>query len=238
MRLSDFARGTRAVALLAALPTIMLAQAKDLPLKYVGPPTKPEITAGDLMTRLYIYADDSLMGRLYGTEYNAKATAYIEREVRKLGLQPAGDNGTFFQNMPVFKRVPDTTATITVDGVTLKPGVDFLLNTAGRARSITGQVMYGGSVYDTVNVPSPDAVRGKILVLRPFMPPPGFNQAAFLALRESPGGKAYLAMVGAAAGTISRFRRPNDSIQSSPLAGHRPRPAPARGSASCSRNNA
>ena len=51
------------------------------------------------MTRLYIYADDSLMGRQVGTVYNLRATAYIEREVRKLGLVPAGDSGGYFQDI-------------------------------------------------------------------------------------------------------------------------------------------
>ena len=63
------------------------------------------------MTRLYIYADDSLMGRQVGTEYNLKATAYIEREVRRLGLVPAGEDGGYFQNIPLFTNYTDTAAT-------------------------------------------------------------------------------------------------------------------------------
>ena len=39
-----------------------------LPLKLAPRPTKGAITADDLMTRLYIFADDSLMGRDAGTE--------------------------------------------------------------------------------------------------------------------------------------------------------------------------
>jgi len=57
------------------------------------------ITAADLRTRLYIYADDSMMGRRIGTVGNLKATAYIEREVRRMGLEPAGDSGTYFQEI-------------------------------------------------------------------------------------------------------------------------------------------
>jgi len=203
MRLTVFARVARAAALLTALPTLMLAQKKDLPLKYVGPPTKADITAGDLMTRLYLYADDSLMGRQFGSIYNAKATAYIEAEVRRMGLLPGGDNGTFFQGMPVAFRVTDTTATITVDGVTLKPGVDFLYSTQGRGRSVTAQVIYGGMALDTANVLSTEAVKGKFIMLRPFQAPPGFTQAAFTGMMESAAGKAYSAMISAAAGTIS-----------------------------------
>jgi hypothetical protein len=71
---------------------------------YSGPPTEAAITAGDLKTRLYIFADDSMRGRAAGTPDNLRGTAYIEREVRRLGLAPAGDNGTYFQNVPLLAR--------------------------------------------------------------------------------------------------------------------------------------
>jgi hypothetical protein len=61
--------------------------------------TVPAITATDLRTRLYIYADDSMMGRKVGTRGNMMATRYIESEVRRMGLEPAGDSGTFFQDI-------------------------------------------------------------------------------------------------------------------------------------------
>ena len=135
MTTAPLPRTLRLAALGFALPAALVAQApaKDLPLKYAGPATKPEITSGDLMTRLYIYADDSLMGRRFGTEYNAKATAYIEREVRRLGLVPAGDSGGYFQNLPVFSRALDTTASVfSVDRTQFKAGTDFLASSNGR----------------------------------------------------------------------------------------------------------
>ncbi|HVM42291.1 MAG TPA: hypothetical protein VMT77_02235, partial [Gemmatimonadales bacterium] len=74
------------LALLAGLAPSALAAQMALPLKHAAEPTVPAITVGDLMTRLYIYADDSLMGRKAGTPDNLRATAYIESEVRKMGL--------------------------------------------------------------------------------------------------------------------------------------------------------
>ena len=59
----------------------------ELPLKYVGKPTVEAITSADLMTRLYIFADDSMMGREVGTKYHTMATDYIAREVRARGDQ-------------------------------------------------------------------------------------------------------------------------------------------------------
>jgi hypothetical protein len=69
-----------------------------------GGPTVIAITACDLMTLLYIYAADSMRGREAGTPDAIRATAWIEREVRRLELRPAGDNGTYFQSMPVSVR--------------------------------------------------------------------------------------------------------------------------------------
>ena len=65
MLLSISSRSSQALLLttLVALATPAAAQ-QPLPLKYKGPMTTPAISAGDLMTRLYVYADDSMMGRV------------------------------------------------------------------------------------------------------------------------------------------------------------------------------
>ncbi|MDB4913250.1 MAG: peptidase [Gemmatimonadetes bacterium] len=190
-------RRVRLAALAVAVPGALAAQSKDLPLKYVGPPTRTEITAGDLMTRLYKFADDSMMGRAVGTEYNNKGTAYIESEVRKLGLVPAGDNGTYFQNLPLFLRAVDTTSTITVEGgPTLKLGTDFLATASGRPRQVSHmQVIYGGMLYDTTNVLTAEQAKGKIVVFTPFMPGSGFNQGALLASAGFKGFQKFMSDV-------------------------------------------
>ncbi|HEY0036960.1 MAG TPA: hypothetical protein VGB66_09760, partial [Longimicrobium sp.] len=46
----------------------------QLPLKYQARPTVPEITPGDLMSRLYVLADDSMMGRQAGHRGNVMGT--------------------------------------------------------------------------------------------------------------------------------------------------------------------
>src|SRR6185437_2471837 len=98
-----------------------------MPLKYRPRPTVPAITPCDLMTRLYIYSDDSLRGREAGTPDAIHATAYIERQVRQLGLKPAGDHGTYFQNMPVTARSVTTASTIAAGGKTFRVDKDFVL---------------------------------------------------------------------------------------------------------------
>ena len=145
------------------------AQAASLPLKHAPQPTTTAITPADLMTRLYIFADDSMMGREVGTEYNLKGTAYIEREVRRMGLQPAGDNGTFFQNLPVVNSAISQSGSISVDGATFSAIKDFIPrdnSVFGKVRPLEGaQVIYGGVYGDTATMMNPIDAIGKFVVM-------------------------------------------------------------------------
>lgn len=191
-------------SLLAAQQKCPATQVGELPRSYQGGPTVAAITPCDLMTRLYIYSDDSMLGRRVGTEDNRRATDYLEREVRRLGLIPGGDEGGFFQNLPLFVRSFDSAgSTLVVDGVTFRGGSDFvatvptaLWNKAGAA------VVFGGVANDTVGPLSPDAVRGKVLVLRGI---PGASRFGFGRGRGpvSPALQAYQAMTGAAAAVVT-----------------------------------
>src|SRR5215218_5403518 len=111
----------------------------DLPLKYTGKATQTAITPEDAKTRLYIFADDSMMGRRAGEIGGLKGTAYIEREVRRMGLVPGGDNGTFFQAVPLFNRSLDIGAKMMADEEAVVVGTDFLpLMQSEKARSLDG----------------------------------------------------------------------------------------------------
>jgi hypothetical protein len=136
-----------------------------MPLTYQGGPTVTAITPCDLMTRLYIYSADSLRGREAGTLDAIHATAWIEREVRRLGLRPGGDNGTYFQAMPVSARIVSSSSTIVSGGKTFRTDVDFYPGGATADRKITADVVFGGMLGDTVNALSADDARGKIVVM-------------------------------------------------------------------------
>jgi hypothetical protein len=169
-------------ASLVVLPSLLAAQSAQ-PLKFAPRRTTAAISARELMSRLYIFADDSMMGRETGTRGHIISTAYIARELRRLGLQPAGDKGTFFQDVPLVNRPFDPTkSTITVDGVALIPGVDFVPQQfRGIPRAFDGaQVIYGGTFGDTAGLPPRDQLNGKVVVFaggRPGFTPPAFNTA-------------------------------------------------------------
>ena len=159
------------VATLVACATQMgstppVPAAGALPLKLAPRPTVSAITPADLMTRLYIFADDSMMGRQVGTEYNLKGTAYIEREVRRLGLVPAGTDG-YFQNLPLYIYSTDSASTMRVAGQTLALGTDYLVYTQREGRiPLDGMsVVHGGSAADSATWIAGDAAAGKLVVL-------------------------------------------------------------------------
>ena len=74
------------------------------PRTHTPTPTTAAITPSDLRTRLYIFADDSMQGRLLATPGNVKGVEYIASEVKRMGLVPMGDNGTYFQLVNVVDR--------------------------------------------------------------------------------------------------------------------------------------
>jgi hypothetical protein len=129
------------------------------------------ITPAALRARLSIYADDSMQGRKAGTPGNVKATDYIAAEARRIGLQPAGDNGTWFQTIPLQERTLVSAASVRAGGQSFSPGVDFVPRDQGaKARPIDGlAVVDGGPVGDPSHhsAPPAGAYAGKLVVIRP-----------------------------------------------------------------------
>jgi hypothetical protein len=165
-------RWTALCAALAPLP--LLAQRASVneygnPLTLAPRPTAAAITLNDLRTRLYIFADDSMLGRQSGTIGNRIGTDYIEREVRRLGLEPAGENGTFFQSLPYGFRHYGPASTLRAGERTLRLGADFAVSPGRLAPlDLTGvQVIYGGVLGDTARQITPAQALGRFVVVSP-----------------------------------------------------------------------
>ena len=61
-----------------------------------------------------------MQGRRTGTPGNAKGNAYIAAELRRLGLTPAGDTGSFLQRVPLMRfRVDSAGATLRAGSASL-----------------------------------------------------------------------------------------------------------------------
>ena len=132
-------------------------------------PTVGAITTADLEHRLRIIADDSMMGRESGSEGDFKTAEYIASEFRRLGLEPAGENGTYFQTVPFWTMAVDPLSRLDVGGSTLQLGRDFLpASIAAPRRELAGvDVVYGGSLGDPATVIGPDQAADKLVVLIP-----------------------------------------------------------------------
>jgi len=151
---------------LIALAGPLVAQTTSLPLSHKPQPTHAAISAADLMTRLYIFADDSMLGREAGMPGNVKGTNYIATEIKRLGLVPAGDSGTYFQTIPLKTRAFDSTSTFTVGGTALAAFVDYLPNARIPLANAAVPTVYGGDLADSARALTADQVSGKLVVLR------------------------------------------------------------------------
>jgi len=131
-------------------------------------PTTGAITAADLKTRLYIFADDSMQGRLLATAGNVKGVEYIASEVKRMGLVPMGDSGTYFQSVNVVDRKLDPASKLVVGSTEFRPWTDYVPRDQGSAaRSLDGvQAIFGGTWGDSSSLIAPAAAAGKLVVLR------------------------------------------------------------------------
>jgi hypothetical protein len=62
-----------------------------------------------LRAHLEFLADDALEGRAPGTRGGVTAAKYIATQFERLGLEPAGDSGTYFQRVPIIALTPQPT---------------------------------------------------------------------------------------------------------------------------------
>jgi len=194
-------------------------------------PTAPAITANDLRTRLYGFADDSMQGRRIGELGNYKGTDYIAREFKRLGLKPAGDSGSYFQVLPFgpigFDR---SKASLTVNGRAFAAGTDWIptiptpANGVGASVSLGGvETVYAGVYGDTAVALDPAMFRGKVAVFRAApaagrVAPSSGAPASFVSCADVPD------RFGANAAIALEARQRADAA-----AGRAPAPAPARG---------
>lgn len=88
--------------------------------------TAPAISASDLAQRIATLADDAFEGRAPAGEKGEQAADWIAAEMARVGLQPAGENGTWFQTVGMVEQTLDESASnLTVSGT--KSGSDLPL---------------------------------------------------------------------------------------------------------------
>ncbi len=162
------------LAALWALPLSLQAQQAqadwsvlERPRTLAPRPTSGPISARDLQTRLYRFADDSMGGRLLGSPGNVKGTDYIAAELKRLGLEPGGEDGTFFQTLPLVSRTLDPATMVMAGGRHFAAWDDFAPRDQGPAqRAFDGKpVIWGGDVSRADARITPEQAAGKVVLL-------------------------------------------------------------------------
>lgn len=142
-------------------------------------------------------ADDLLEGRGTGTRGHEIAARYVAAQFEALGLKPAGQDGTYYQRVPLRQITvePEKCAmSITENGATsqLKWGDDFLMGGSAMKQDASAEAPV---VFVGYGVKTPDGryddyagvnVKGKIIAILSGAPPslPSELQAHLSSLRE------------------------------------------------------
>ncbi len=210
------------VVLASLLPAVLAAQAAEppaptivplpptaLPLKHAAEPTSADISAKDLMSRLYVFSDDSMMGREAGTPGNVKGTDYIAAEVKRIGLKPAGDDGTFFQTIPLKTRTVDSSSTITAGAASLAFGTEWAVRATTPMQQTDLPVVFGGVLGDSASLIAGDQASGKLVV---YLTPEG--PAGMRSLRSATrlAQSATMVAVVTPDEILGFFRRPSTFV--------------------------
>ncbi|MHA7856444.1 MAG: M28 family metallopeptidase [Henriciella sp.] len=115
--------------------------------------TSLDAKAENIEAHMRFLADDALQGREAGTDGYDQAAAYVAAELEALGVAPAGDDGTYFQTVPLRRsyRVPEALSLTvsnseTGDALALEENVDHVVygSTREAESSVTAEAVFVG----------------------------------------------------------------------------------------------
>ncbi len=122
------------------------------------------ITAGDVAARESFLAADALKGRDMPSDGLEMAASYVASEFQKLGLEPAGDNGSYIQRYPYERTHLNDDVAVTLKGAAQQPqyGRDYFL-IVGQAPRAEGPVYWAGTAEQSAAGPA-DAMKGAVVL--------------------------------------------------------------------------
>jgi Zn-dependent M28 family amino/carboxypeptidase len=134
----------------------------------------PNVSARAIESYIRFLADDALEGRGIGTRGARVAAEFIAAQFRRMGLDPAGDSGTYFQAVDLLGRTPSPS--LAVEGTPLRYPEDYVVAPVGddTLSRVSGELVFAG--YGIVSPARgwddyKDAdVRGKVVVVLPGDP--------------------------------------------------------------------
>lgn len=108
---------------------------------------KPLVSAikeADLRKDMYELAADQFWGREAGTLDELKVSMWLADKAKEAGMQPAGDNGTFFQFFEMYRHQITPQSSLKIGNNNLKLWKDFLVAEPVNA-SVDAEVVYAGN---------------------------------------------------------------------------------------------
>jgi Zn-dependent M28 family amino/carboxypeptidase len=93
-----------------------VAMSAQAPQGASGSPALDEIRGDDIAAHLRFLSHDLLEGRAPSTRGGTLAAEYLAAQLRSMGLEPGGDKGTFFQDVPIVESVVDPSFTLRTSG--------------------------------------------------------------------------------------------------------------------------
>ena len=106
-----------------------------------------------------------------------KGTDYLASEARRIGLRPGGENGSYFQTVPMVERAADSASTLEVAGARLQLNQDYLplplypsfLPYGSQLQADNPASFYAGRVGDSLTAEILAQSAGKLVVFGPAL---------------------------------------------------------------------
>ncbi|MBC3541351.1 M28 family metallopeptidase [Rufibacter sediminis] len=130
-----------------------------------APPAFSAIKEEDLRRDLFAMASDSLRGRRAGETEELRAAAWTAERAREAGLEPAGDDGTYFQFFPLRRTQVSPQSQITLAGRKLALNKEVWVTSPVEGQ-VTGTPIWLNALSDITR----QTLRGKIVAMK-LMPP-------------------------------------------------------------------
>ena len=143
------------LALTAALPSTIIAQGAR-----AVPSAMSAIKQEDLKRDLYYLASDSMRGREAGTPDELHASMWIADQLRKIGVAPMGDNGTYFQWWALRRTRLGSNSVVRIGNRSFTLWADILA-TGNNDADVSGTTIWAGDGSDTTI-----DVRGKVAIVQ------------------------------------------------------------------------
>jgi len=172
--------------LIAIVMQLALVVALVLPSINAKTDGRDQIKAEELKEWLTYLASDELEGRNTFTEGLGLAAAYIAGQLKSWGVRPGGDNGSYFQRVPVLgvKNVNNSTIIVETNGQTRTfkdgQGIRFPRQCGGKRTFVSDQIEFLGYGLSAPQINHNDYagknIKGKVAVWLGASGPKGLGQ--------------------------------------------------------------